>query len=87
LVDDYSDLYIRFFVPHMITSDNELAFYYNIGYTPLTKKYFYKFNSVSNYNEVDDYITMDVILDVYDYVYDKKLAKNYLSNVHIYDET
>ena len=42
LIDDYTMIYIRFFTPHMITSEEEYEFYKQIGYTPLTKKYFYK---------------------------------------------
>lgn len=87
LIDDYSYLYIRFLKPNMITSDEELEFYKMIGFIPLTKKYFYKYNSFSNYQQIDDYVTIDLLIDVHDYIYSKQLVKNYLSNVHIYNSS
>jgi hypothetical protein len=71
----------------MITSENELNFYKLISYIPLTKKYLYKFISSTNYEEDGDYITTEMTFGVYNYKYNKDLAQNYLSNVHVYDQT
>lgn len=84
-LDDFSDLYIRFFKPHKIDENYELEAYKNISYIPLTKKYFYKFKNLSDFTTIDNYNTVTVTIEIFEYLYTSTMLKNYFSNIHIYD--
>lgn len=86
IIDDYSNIAIRFFKPHMITSEDEFLFYQLIGYVPLTKKYFYKLNGFSNYLSENNQVSIQIKIDVFNYKYDYQLSKNFLSNFQNYDD-
>jgi hypothetical protein len=76
--------YIKFTEIHPITSVDEFNLYSKISNIPLTKKYFYKLNSIINdITTTENYYSIKITLDLYDLLYNDILFNSFLTNEYL----